>query len=191
MWCKRMIGPERKKPDAVACYQICKVRVSRARDVSAARAGKLDHVVVSKLQLLEESVREGALDGEDDETFEEILAKAACDRSESAAAREEEAAAAARQSRSYVEPAECFSLIQLQEGDAFDLLDKHIPMGAALVLTDPPYGVTKNPWDKALSEDQASNGSLCCAHHGCASGGGSFVLRASRHCSWPPAYDAH
>jgi hypothetical protein len=124
---------------------------------------------VRRLLRLEDSIREGSLDGEDDDTFEEILAKAAANTNESAAAREE-VASAARDSRTWVDPSDCFSLIQLEEGDALDLLDRRHPMGAALVLTDPPYGVTKNPWDKALTEEQASNGNLCCPHHGCAAG---------------------
>jgi 16S rRNA G966 N2-methylase RsmD len=44
--------------------------------------------------------------------------------------------------------------IHMEWGDAFDLLDVTKPMEAQLILTDPPYGITKNPWDTRFSSDE-------------------------------------
>jgi hypothetical protein len=44
--------------------------------------------------------------------------------------------------------------IHLECGNAFDLLASTAPMTAQLILTDPPYGITKAPWDTRLTVDE-------------------------------------
>lgn len=47
--------------------------------------------------------------------------------------------------------------VTIFHGDARDLLPGIDPSGVGLVLTDPPYGITANGWDRALLPDELAS----------------------------------